>query len=104
MGPIRRISYHGIGAFNMHYMPLCMDFADPPNAVIGEQWSAIVIHPIHVDRRLVPPTGIVFIPELVLKAMFSSKCTLQLCAYTGESTMSIMEYLNNIKQLHGVKP
>ena len=82
-----------------------MDHKDPPNPVRGgQQWWAIVIHPISFDRRLVACTGNVFIPELILKAMFSSKCTLQLCTYTGESAMSIMEYLNNIKQLHGVQP
>ena len=104
LGYVQRISYHWGSKFNVHYTPLCMDHKDPPNPIRGRQWCAIVIHPIKFDRRLVACTGNVFIPELILKAMFSSKCTLQLCTYPGQSAMSIMEYLNNIKQLHSVKP
>ena len=104
LGYVQRISYHWGSKFNVHYTPLCMDHKDPPNPIRGRQWCAIVIHPISFDRRLVACTGNVFIPELILKAMFSSKCTLQLCAYTGESAVSIMQYLNRIEQLHGVGP
>ena len=104
MGNVRRISFHDGSKFDIHYTPLCMDHSDPPKPVEGTQWTAIVIHPKRFDSLLVARTGKVFIPELVLKAMFSSKCTLQLCSYTGESAMSIMEYLHAIKQLHGVKP
>ena len=101
----RRISFHyeSDNQFNLHYTPLCMDSADPPNPVAGEHWCDIVIHPIRVDRRLVDSTGSVFIPELVLKAMFSRRCTLQLCAYTMESAINIMEYINAVKKLHGVR-
>ena len=101
---IKRISYHYGSAFNLHYTPLCMDGAHPPRPVIGQTWCAVVIHPSIFDRRLVASDGDVYIPELVLKTMFSQKCTLQLCAYTGESALGIMDYLNNSKKLHGVKP
>ena len=103
LGYSRRISYHYGSQFTLHYTPLNMDRADPPNLISGERWCAIVIHPISFDRRLVGCNGNVFIPELVLKAMFSGKCTLQLCAYTGESAMGVMEYLKNMKELHGVR-
>ena len=79
-----------------------MDMADPPNPVSGQQWEAIVIHPRSDGSRLVDRTGNVFIPELVLKAMFSGRYTLHLRAYTGESAMGIMDYIDNMKQLHGV--
>ena len=102
LGFVRRISYHHGDAFNLHYTPLCMDNADPANPVRGQLWCAIVIHPVSFDKRLVECTGQVSIPELVLKTMFSSKCTLQLCAYTGESAIAVMEFLNKIKRLHGI--
>ena len=102
LGTVRRISYHYGSKFNIHYMPLCMDGADPPKPITGQEWCAIVIHPKRFDRRLAACTGNVFIPELVLKAMFSRRCTLQLCAYIGESAMSVMRFLKNIKQLHNV--
>ena len=103
LGNVKRISYHDGSKFEIHYTPLCMTRSDPPTPVVGTEWTAIVIHPKMFDARLVSCTGKVFIPELVLKAMFSSKRTLQLCSYTGESAVSIMEYLKAIKKLHGVK-
>ena len=103
LGNVKRISYHHGSKFEIHYTPLCKTRSDPPIPVKATQWAAIVIHPEMCDARLVSCTGKVFIPELVLKAMFSSKRTLQLCSYTGESAGSIMEYLKAIKKLHGVK-
>ena len=100
---VKRISYHYGSKLNLHYVPLCMNHADPPAPVVGQQWCAVVIHPAKLDRRLVAADGDVYIPELVLKAMFSNKCTLQLCAYTGESALGIMKYLQDMKELHGVR-
>ena len=105
LGPVRRISYHYGNKFKLHYTPLQMDNADPPTPVTGEEWCAIVIHPMIFATRLVAGDADVFLPELVLKTMFSSKGkdqTLQMCAYTLESAIGIMEYLAYIKQLHGL--
>ena len=103
MGPIARLSYfHGPDAFRMHYVPLQMGGEEPPIPVRGATWSAVVIHPTSRSDRLITSAGRLYIPEMVLKAMFSKKSTLQLCAYTCESTLSCMRYLEFIKKLHGV--
>ena len=100
LGHVKRITYHYGDAFKLHYQPLIMNGLDPPSPVVGCEWCAVVIHPTR--DRLITSTGRLFIPELVFKAMLSKKSTLQLCAYTCESTIQCMQYLKDILELHGV--
>ena len=79
-----------------------MSGADPPDPVLGEAWGAIVIHPMRHALRLIQETEALYIPEVVLKAMLTGRTPLQLCAYTCESTVECMRYLQDIKQSYGV--
>ena len=99
LGDVKRITYHYDESFLLHYTPLTMGRQEPACSVDGVAWCAVVVHP-KVGPRLLGPGQRVFIPELVLKGMFAEQCTLQLCAYTCESSLACMEYLLDIKRLH----
>jgi hypothetical protein len=102
LGNVRRISYHYGTSFKLHYTPLQMDGAEIAHAIQGADWCVVVIAPRNVKASLVAVDSQVFIPELVLQAMFRGRATLQTCAYACESAVNIKEYLEDMKQLHGI--
>ena len=99
LGHVKRISYHYNESFQLHYVPLILDLQEPARGVKGVAWCAAVIRP-KFGEGLVGANDRVTVPGLVLKAMCAGQATLQLCAYTCESTLAIMQYLLEVKRLH----
>jgi len=98
----RRIMLVPVERVNVHYIPQTLAaYEDGVPIWNGDVSVAIVIHPTHAANRLVANDDNVYVPELVFRAMIKQhRATLQLSAWTLDSTLVCHQYLKGMKSLY----